>query len=78
MEAETERELKAQLERARKGGIKFVVQVVWIDVFGNEHERVGYFDDYMEAEVFACSLKSTYEKWNLTHTVYINAEAFYR
>ena len=27
-----------------------------------ENVRVGYFDEYMEAEIFACSLKDTYEK----------------
>ena len=51
--------VKRQIINARTNNLH-CVSVFWVSPFGSIENRVGYFEEYMEAELFKTSLSKTY------------------
>lgn len=51
---------------------KFIpAYVIWISPFNTVEYRVGYFEEFSEAQLFAKNLKKEYGALNMVHSVYI-------
>ena len=52
--------------------IKYNVTIYWKSPFNTLERRVGYFEEYTEAEEFSKYLNDKYSKFDMPYAIYLN------